>query len=193
MCLLFNIFDALNEQELIAKVLAGNSHAFAILVNQHKNMVYSLALQMCKDPMLAEELAQDVFVKVYEKLGEFKGQSKLSSWMYRITINWCYTKLRTKRKYEEVSFGDNHLPADDELNALQQLEHNERVESIRQALNDLESMDAIVLTLFHFEEQSIEEIVDVTGFSKANVKVKLHRARKKLREIIETKYKTVLP
>ncbi len=182
----------MNEKELIAKVLAGNSHAFAVLVNQHKNMVYSLALQMCKDPMLAEELAQDVFVKVYEKLGEFKGQSKLSSWIYRITINWCYTKLRTKRNYEEVSFADNHLPADDELNALQQLEHNERVESIRQALNDLESMDAIVLTLFHFEELSIEEIVDVTGFSKANVKVKLHRARKKLREIIETKYKTVL-
>lgn len=183
----------LNEQELIAKVLAGNSHAFAVLVNQHKNMVYSLALQMCKDPMLAEELAQDVFVKVYEKLGEFKGQSKLSSWMYRITINWCYTKFRTKRKYEEVSFEDNHLPTDDALNALQQLEHHERVESIRQALNELESMDAIVLTLFHFEELSIEEIVQTTGFSKANVKVKLHRARKKLREIIETKYKTVLP
>lgn len=183
----------MNEQELIAKVLAGNSHAFAVLVNQHKNMVFSLALQMCKDTMLAEELAQDVFVKVYEKLGEFKGQSKLSSWIYRITINWCYTKLRTKRNYEQVSFEDNHLPADDELNALQQLEHHERVESIRQALNELESMDAIVLTLFHFEEQSIEEIVDVTGFSKANVKVKLHRARNKLREIIETKYKTILP
>lgn len=183
----------MNEQELIAKVLAGNSHAFAVLVNQHKNMVYSLALQMCKDTMLAEELAQDVFVKVYEKLGEFKGQSKLSSWIYRITINWCYTKLRTKRNYEEVSFEDNHLTADDDLNGLEQLEHTERLESIRQALNELESMDAIVLTLFHFEEQSIEEIVQTTGFSKANVKVKLHRARKKLREIIETKYKMILP
>jgi DNA-directed RNA polymerase specialized sigma24 family protein len=67
------------------------------------------------------------------------------------------------------------------------------LESIRQGLNELESIDAIVLTLFHFEEQSSQEIVQLTGFSKAKVKVKLHSARKELREIIETKYKTISP
>jgi RNA polymerase sigma factor (sigma-70 family) len=183
----------LSEQELIAQVLAGNSHAFTVLVNQYKSMVFSLAVQMCKDVHLAEELAQDVFVKVYEKLGEFKGQSKLSSWIYRITINWCYTKLRIKRNFDQVSFEDNNILVESDLNGFELLENAERIVCIRQALSELETMDAIVLTLFYLEEMTIEEIVQTTSLSKANVKVKLHRARKRLLEIIEEKYKILMP
>jgi RNA polymerase sigma-70 factor (ECF subfamily) len=183
----------LSELELIAKVKAGNHHAFTVIVNQHKTMVYSLALQMSKDPLVAEELAQDVFVKVYQKLNEFQGKSKLSTWIYKLTINWCYTKLRTKRNYENVSFADNLIEVDGTLNGLEQLEQDERVACLKLALNELDSIDAIILSLFYIEELSIEELVDATGFSKANVKVKLHRSRKKLLEIIQNKYKTLMP
>ena len=183
----------MSEQELIAKVCEGNSQAFSILVNQHKDMVYSLALQMCMNPMQAEEFAQDIFLRVYEKIAEFNGKSKLSSWIYRITINYCYTKLRKKRTYEVVGFEDNHIIIDENLNCLEQMELKDCVNCIKAAISELEEMDAIILILFYFEDFSIEEIIKTTGFSKANVKVKLYRARKKLLFIVQSKYPQLIP
>lgn len=169
-------------------ILRGDQSAFQTLVNQHKNMVYSIALRISKNPQIAEELAQDVFLRVYEKLRDFKHESKLKTWIYRIAINWCLTKTRQFKKWESVSYEEHHQEFESSLDSLETLEIEQRALCVRQALAELDDMDAIVITLFYLEEMSIQEIVETTNFSQGNIKVKLHRARKKLVEVIESKH-----
>jgi len=182
----------LTDSELIDRVLKGERHAFTILVNNHKDMAFSLALRITKSENLAEEVAQDAFLKVYTALSGFRKESRFTTWLYRIVINAAYTKLREKKPYEKVQFTDNFIEVETGLDGFDRLSVKERGESIKKALGELEKMDAVILTLFYLEEYSVEEMVETTGLSKANVKVKLHRARKKLAEVIEKKYVELL-
>lgn len=177
----------MTEQELISQVLNGNTHAFERIVNQHKTMVYSLALRISQQTEDAEELAQDVFMRVFENLASFKGESKLKTWIYKIAFNWCMNKTKTKRHYESVSYETQYQLSDFTLNAYEQLAQAEMQEALREAMHKLDQVDSIIVTLFYLEEMSIDEISEVLSFSKSNIKVKLFRARKKLKEIIETK------
>lgn len=176
----------MSETELIHRILKGNTHAFETLVNAYKTMVYSLALRLCNNHEEAEELTQDVFLRVYDNLSSFKGESKLKTWIYRIAFNWCMNKTKTKRAYEKVAFESHFQLAEVEMNAFEQLAHEELNASIREALKQLDRIDALVLTMFYLDEMSVEEIAHVLSFSKPNIKVKLFRARKKLKEIIES-------
>lgn len=176
-----------DDQHYINQVLAGNTQVFAVLVDRYKDLVFTLALRMVKDREEAEEVSQDTFIKVFQKLDKFKGESKFSTWIYKVTYNTCLDRIKTyKKKYNTVGideFTEHHVKttgtAFDTLVAQEQTEH------IKKCMNLLPSEDSFLLSLFYFEEQSLDEIAKVIGITANNVKVKLYRSRKKLASILK--------
>lgn len=171
-----------NEQKIINQIIAGDTNAFAILVDNYKDLVFTLALRMLKNREEAEEISQDAFIKIFKSLNKFKGDSKFSTWVYRVTYNTCLDRIKkNKRSQVHVTideFTEHHIKTID--NALDMMEDEERKEAVQNCLQQLPSEDSFLLTLYYFEEQSLEEISKITGLTANNVKVKLFRSRKKL-------------
>lgn len=173
------------EQSVINQIIAGNTNAFALLVDNYKDLVFTLALRMLKNREEAEEVSQDSFIKIFKSLDKFKGDSKFSTWVYRVTYNTCLDRIKkNKRSQTHIAideFTEHHIKTID--NALDMMEKEEKKMAIQNCLQLLPSEDSFLLTLFYFEEQSLEEISKVTGLTANNVKVKLFRSRKKLASI----------
>jgi len=178
-----------NDQDLITKILDGETNAFTVLVNRYKDLVFSLALKMLKNRDEAEEVSQDAFIKVYKSLSKFKGDSKFSTWIYKVTYNSCLDRLKQyKKNYANVAideFTENQIKTID--NAFDTMVQQERKQAIKDCLNELPNDDNVLLTLYYFEELSLEEISKIIGITANNVKVKLFRSRKKLASILKEK------
>jgi len=176
-----------NDLYYINLVIEGNTNAFSILVDRYKDLVFSLALKMVKNREEAEEVSQDTFIKVFKSLRQFKGDSKFSTWIYKVTYNTCLDRLKMNKKfYNDVpidEFTEHQVKTID--NALEAMELEERKQAIQDCMKLLPAEDAFLLTLFYFEEQSLEEIAKVVGLTTNNVKVKLFRSRKKLTTILK--------
>jgi RNA polymerase sigma-70 factor (ECF subfamily) len=174
------------ENAYIQEVLAGNTQAYAYLIHRHKSLVYSLCLKIVKNKQDAEEVAQDVFLKAYQQLATFKQESKFATWLYRIAYNTSLNKIKRKKVWQEsIQQEDDTHPAlqieDTSFeNQFELLRSEEKKKYIHLALQALSEQDAVIITLFYFAEHSLDEISEVTGIDKNNVKIKLHRARKKL-------------
>ncbi len=166
----------------IEQVVNGNVAAFSYLVEKYRDMVYGLSLKMLRNTEDAEELAQDTFVKAFQSLSSYQGKSKFSTWLYRITYNGAITLMR-KRKLELYSLDEQRLSDEDELtigNRLAEIDQEELAESLKKAMEELPADDQVLITLFYYEDQRVEDIAHITGLSASNVKVKIHRARKKM-------------
>ncbi len=176
-----------NDQHYIDKVLKGDTNAFGHLVDTYKDMVYSLALKMTKNVEDAEEVSQDAFVKAYSALSGFKGDAKFSTWLYRIVYHTGLDKIKkntSKRKEVEINeYTGNQIQSVDDV--LQHIDRAERSEMMATCLDLLPTDERTVLWLFYFEEKSLKEIIAITAMSSSNLKVKLHRARKRLLEIVK--------
>lgn len=173
---------SLDEDKVIKAVKDGDSHAFKSLVDLYKDMVYTLCLRMVKNNMLAEELAQDSFLKAYKKITSYRAESKFSTWLYRIAYNTCLSSFR-KKSFSEVELMDHHHQSVSNT-GLSQLEREDRDRSLKMVLMQLSGDEQVLIQLFYLEELSVKEIAHITGLSDANIKVKLHRCKQKLREII---------
>lgn len=166
----------------IDKVLGGDVSAYAMLVSKHKNLVFSIAYKILNNREDAEELSQDTFLKAYQSLRTFEKKSKFSTWLYRIAYNGAISKTRKKRP-EMVGMEDhiiNNYSVDEIATNVHQLDENEQGVLIGKALKKLPEEDNVLITLFYREENSIDDISYITGLSVSNVKVRLHRIRKKL-------------
>ena len=176
-----------NDQKIINQILEGDTNAFSVLVDNYKDLVFTLAMRMVKNREEAEEVSQDTFIKVYKSLNKFKGNSKFSTWIYRVAYNTCLDRLKKiKREYNVVAideFTEHQVKTLD--NALDQMEAQEHKQKIQECLQLLPSDDSFLLTLYYFEDQSLEEISKVVGLTANNVKVKLFRSRKKLTSILK--------
>jgi RNA polymerase sigma factor (sigma-70 family) len=176
-----------NDIYYINLIIEGNLNAFSVLVDRYKDLVFSLALKMVKNREEAEEVAQDTFIKVFKSLSKFKGDSKFSTWIYKVTYNTCLDRLKKNKREQQVvyidEFNSNQIKSLD--NALDVMEDEERNQTIQDCINLLPSDDAFLLTLFYFEEQSLEEIAKIVDLTPNNVKVKLFRSRKKLATILK--------
>ena len=170
----------------IDRILKGDANAYASLVNKHKNLVFTIAVKILKNREDAEELAQDVFIKAFEVLNTFKKESKFSTWLYRIAFNMAVSKTR-KKKLPTVNLETEiieNFSIDDIVPDMQELSNEEQKNCIEKALNVLPYEENIIITLFYYDDKSIEEISEITSLTVSNVKVKLHRIRKKLYSII---------
>lgn len=171
----------------INKVLNGNTNAFGILVERYKDLVFTLGLRMLKNREEAEEVAQDTFIKAYNSLSKFKGDSKFSTWIYKVAYNTSLDRIkknkRTQKTVEINEYTAHQVKTLD--NALDHLETEERNASIKHCIELLPSEESFLLTLFYYEELSLEEIGTIVGLKPNNVKVKLFRSRKKLATILK--------
>ncbi|MEM9362334.1 MAG: RNA polymerase sigma factor [Bacteroidota bacterium] len=177
------------DQYLIESTLNGDAKAFANLVKKYQHYVYTLVVRMIKVKEEAEEVAQDVFIKAYRSLKDFKGDSKFSTWLYRIAYRTALDHIRKNKKrqkthelLEEITKSNVHL-GDTPLERIQKVE---RKEHVKKCIAQLSESDAAVVTLFYFEELSIKEIGTITQLTEDNIKVKLHRSRKKLFELLQS-------
>ncbi len=179
----------LNDNEIISKVLSGDHQAYALLVNRYQNYVFTLTLRMIKSREDAEEVAQDVFIKAYKYLADFRGASKFTTWLYTIVNNTCISFLR-KKKLEIQSLDNEKVfeVADNQDSGVKAnlVEQKSRVSMVSKAISMLSRDDGEIITLFYKAEQSLEEIAEILGLEINTAKVRLHRARTRLKEKMET-------
>lgn len=170
-----------NDTEMLQRMKAGDSEAFAILVSRYSEPLYNLALRIVGDRDRAEDVLQESFIKVYEQIGRFRGESRLSTWLYRIVCNRALSECRRRSLWERFSGRERSVAADPIP------EEEERLAPLRKALAELPAKDRALLSLFYFEELSVAEIAEMLNQSEANVKVRLHRLRLRLRKELTAK------
>ncbi|MFT7331099.1 MAG: RNA polymerase sigma factor (sigma-70 family) [Roseivirga sp.] len=179
---------AINDDDYyIKKTLEGDSNSFSVLVERYQNMVFALALKMLKHREESEEVSQDTFIKVYKSLSKFNGESKFSTWIYRIAYNTCLDRIKKNSKYnnnvEINEITSNEISHTESI--FDSLENKERSIIVKQCMDKLPEDERIIIHLFYFEELSLKEIVGIVSMTEGNVKVKLFRARKKLFSIFK--------
>ena len=176
------------DNEIITRVLRGEHQLYADLVTRYQNFVFTLALRYTPVREDAEEIAQDVFVKAYKALKDFRGESKFSTWLYSIVNSTAITFLR-KKKLDVSSLDKEHVfeqaDSKDSGTSANQVEVKSKVEMVTKAIQLLSPDDAKLITLFYKAEQSLEEIAQIMNMETNTVKVKLHRARTRLKEKME--------
>jgi len=181
----------LNDNEIISKVLSGDYQAYAGLVNRYQNYVFTLTLRMIKSREDAEEVAQDVFIKAYKYLADFKGASKFTTWLYTIVNNTCISFLRKKKldihSLDNEKVFETAANQDSGMNA-NMIEQKSKRAMVNNAISLLNPDDAQIITLFYKAEQSLEETAQILGIETNAAKVRLFRARTRLKEKMEMHY-----
>jgi len=173
----------------IKKVLNGDTDAFRYFVTHYKDMAFTISMSVVKNEFTATEVVQESFVKAFQNLKSFKGRSKFSTWFYRIVINESIKTVSQKGyKYVDIENSSINHPHSEPL-AIDQLKEEEQKYYINEALNKLATNESLVLRLFYLNENHIDEICEMTGWTNSKVKVLLHRARKNFEAILKKKLK----
>lgn len=174
----------MSDQDLVARAQAGQTHAFGLLVTCHQDMAFSVALRLCGDRQTAQDVTQKAFVRAWRSIGGFRHDARFSTWLHRIVVNTATSHLGRRPVTEDLEAVqeavDTVFPT-----GFETLRREERVRWLRAGLTTLKEIDAIVLTSFYLEERSVAEVAEATGLTEANVKVRLHRARGRLRTALE--------
>ena len=176
---------------LIERIKGGDDSLYKILVDRYSPKILSIVRGVVRNRSDAEEVAQDVFVKAYFSLKKFRGESSFSTWLYRIAYNMSISKVRKKSKY--VNIGDmGNFAAGEDISAsnsneedILNKEHKLKILDIM--INELDPSDRFLLLSFYIHEKSIRELSEITGMGESNVKVKLHRIKKRLTTFISDK------
>ena len=178
----------LTDKEVISRILLGEQALFALLVERYQNYVFTLVLRFTDSREDAEEISQDIFVKSYRSLADFRGESKFSTWLYTIVRTSCITFLR-KKKLDITSIDNERtfLQLENQESGFNAntIEQKSRHAMVNEAIRLLGPDDAQVITLFYQGEQSLEEIGRIMKLDPNTVKVKLHRARHRLKDKME--------
>lgn len=169
----------MTDQEIVSSIRAGDKNCFRILLDRYSKMSYAVAFRIVKDHESTQDVVQDAFISAYENLSSFKGESKFSTWLYRIVVNKALAYSNKKRFFDHIDSLTECIEENDEVEVI---ENEENI--LRLALNEMSDKDRVVLELFYYQEQSVKEIGAILSESESNVKVILHRARKKLNNSI---------
>ncbi|MBE0637469.1 MAG: sigma-70 family RNA polymerase sigma factor [Bacteroidales bacterium] len=166
----------------IGQVLEGNAAAYKMLVEKHKDMVFTIVNKIVRNHHEAEELAQDVFIKAYQALQGFEGKSRFSTWLYRIAYNTSISRVR-RPKTEFAAIDDaliDNYTTDHVSRGMEELDKEEQIEALNAVMEKLPEEDNLLLNLFYKNECPVDEISEITGLSQSNVKVRLYRIRKRM-------------
>jgi RNA polymerase sigma-70 factor (ECF subfamily) len=176
--------DYSTEQADIAASLKGDGEAYRRLVMQYQNLIAGQMRRFSQDPVVLEELVQEVFVEAYLSLKSFRGKAPFLHWLRRLATRtgYRYWKTQARRRSREDELPDEMPEIPAEPGALTQFEAEELLFHL---LKKLAPDDRLVLTLFYFDDCETQEISDRTGWSRTTVKVRLHRARNRLKEFFE--------
>jgi RNA polymerase sigma-70 factor (ECF subfamily) len=166
----------------IQRIQAGDTASFACLLNKYSRPIHSLIFRLVRNREDAEELAQDVFMKVFKHLESFKGDSSFATWIYKIAYNTAISETR-RRKHEFLAIEESMIENVSEermADAMGQWSESEQTDHLEAALAALPPEERALVLFFYMEEKSVEETAHITGLSPSNVKTRLHRIRKKL-------------
>lgn len=189
----------MDESHLIKGIQEGDRKAFQILVETHLRMVVNTCMGIVHNKVDAEDLAQDVFIEVFKGAGNFKGESKLSTWLYRIATNRSLNLIRNnKRKrffqsIEEAFTGERNIRHEISQNNADHPDKNitdrERSEILHHAIDHLPDKQRVAFTLNKYEELPYQQIAEIMEISLASVETLIHRAKKNLQSQLLDSYK----
>lgn len=171
--------------QLVQEVLNGNVRAFETLVGKYQSMVFTLVYRILDNSFEAEEVAQDVFVKVYSSLASFQQKSSFSTWLYRIAYNESINRQRqnqAKKQLQTTSLdGVFETGFWDEAHDGGKQGDKKLIES---CLNELSETDKYIVTLYYYEDKPLKEIAVIVSLTESNIKARLHRSRQKLYDLL---------
>ena len=179
--------DKISNSELVRKSQLGDKAAFEQLVIRHQDLVFSLAYKLTGNREMANDVAQEAFIRAWKAIEKFRGDSTFSTWIYRITVNTAWTLRRKAKKHNTLNIDDTYEPIiidekkDPELVAI-----NSDLSSVLiNALDKIPIEQRIIVELKNIEGRSHKEIAEYLDISVTAAKVRLHRAHQKLRQILE--------
>jgi RNA polymerase sigma-70 factor (ECF subfamily) len=191
----------MNELEIIRQLKAGDKPALERLMQIYQNYVYTIALRIVKKSALAEEVAQDVFVRVFQKIGSYREESRFSTWLFTIVYRQSLNYLESRASQESSAFvgydpstdpdtmHDSQLIFSESDNEWDQLDQRSDLQNILwQAIDQLDQFQGIIISLFYLQELSVQEISGITGIPANSVKTHLHRGRRNLKTILLREY-----
>ena len=179
--------EDVSNSELVKKSQLGDKSAFEELVKRHQELVFSLSFKLTGNRELANDVAQEAFIRAWKAIGKFRGDSTFGTWIYRITVNTAWTLRKKAKKHYSLNIEDTQEPVvvdekkDPELVAI----NSDLSIVLRKALNQIPLEQRIIVELKNIEGRSHKEIADYLDISVTAAKVRLHRAHQKLRNILE--------
>lgn len=171
--------------DVVQAVLAGQKEKFTQIVDEHKSLVYSILLRMTDDHEEANDLAQEVFVKVYRQLKQFKAKSKLSTWIYKITYFHGLSYMRKQQRWVGEEYY-THAESDDDIE--NDIALDEMKGHVAECINRLKPLERTAITLFYLDELSVKDVAEIMNISESYVKVTVYRAKKNLKGLIKKEY-----
>jgi len=182
------------DETYIQRVIGGDINSFRYFVEKYKDLSYSVARSIIKSDFDAEEAVQDAFINAFRNLHKFERKAKFSTWFYKIVVNESLKRLKKKSlQYIDAdnSYADlNQISV--ELSPIDHLHEEEQKEIINKVLDLLPSTESLLLRLYYLQENNLDEIKIITGFSVSNIKVILFRARKHFTSGLEKSLKNEL-
>jgi RNA polymerase sigma-70 factor (ECF subfamily) len=179
-----------NEAELIAAVLRGDPESFEPLVQKYSPRVFATARRYARRESEVDDIAQEVWVKAFQKLGSFRGEAPFEHWLMRLTVRTCYDFLRSHQRKKELNFSELSDPESDWLDRFVSPgeQGTENADAARQLveriLEKLSPAARLIITLLEIEDRSVKEIAALTGWSIPLVKVRSFRARAEMKNIL---------
>lgn len=182
-----------DSQALVEKILSGNTEEFETLIEQYQRLVSHIVFRMISKEANREDICQDVFIQVFQNLGNFKFESKLSTWIARIAYNRCINYLEKKK----TPLFDDLSPAEESIETQSGnsfapdtfTEHQDRSSRLQVEIDKLPVQFKAILTLYHLDEMKYHEIAEILELPEGTVKSYLFRARKLLKQRLTAKYK----
>jgi RNA polymerase sigma-70 factor (ECF subfamily) len=174
----------LSDEELILEITQkGRSDLFGQLYDRYSNKVYRKCMGFAKDHDIAQDMVQDVFIKVFDQLQKFQGKSRFSTWLYTITYNFCveYYRRNSKHTFTDINNQPDEIDETEEERALLQT----RSDKLKKALKKISADDREILVMKYRDQVPIREIMDALNISESAVKMRLARARLRAKEVID--------
>ncbi|MGC9367181.1 MAG: RNA polymerase sigma factor [bacterium] len=185
-----------DEKELVEKVINGDQDAIKQLIEDYQRLVASIVWKMTYNEFDREDLCQEIMIKVYKNISKFRFQSKLSTWIGRISYNHCYNFLNKKKRMINFNALDHLDPdlighsifVDDCKNSGKEIVEDNIEQILLKCLDKLPPVYKLIINLYHFENLSYNEIAEITDMPMGTVKSYLYRGREKLKDILQSNY-----
>jgi len=178
----------MNDLTLVKRVLKNEPGSFDVLVKDHQKLVWHIISRLVQNREDTLELSQEVFLQVYNKLGQFKGDSQLSTWIGRIAYHFAVRFLQKKgRQLDEVDIEVEEASQAEGHSQHEELQQTQLKQHVLFAMNQLPIIQQTIVSLYHLEEMTLSEISEITDLPQGTIKSHLFRARNRLKQILQAK------
>jgi RNA polymerase sigma factor, sigma-70 family len=170
---------ALDDIYYVRLVKNGDANAFVYIVRRYQRMIFSIVNRIIVNEVDAEDITQEIFIKVYSSIAKFREESEFSTWLYRIAYNTAISEARKiKREFTSIDDWLENRPENELSDEIEEVDSETRMRYLEMVLKGMSPEDVLLISLYYMDNRSVKDISEITGFSGSNVKVKLYRIRK---------------